>query len=355
MSADPGSRISETLQAAHDWRLLLDSAEASERDRDQFQSWLAEDPSHEQVYNEAIRFWSALGTITTDALDQSFLQPTKRERWTAFTDRLSGGLRVSTATINATGTFALLCIVSAVYLFGFDRPPHPEITSGPIVANVSTRVGQTESVMLSDGSLVTLGAASTIQTSISSDERVVRLIDGTAFFEVSSDPDRPFVVKADQLMATVLGTTFDVRIAGDVTSVAVAEGSVEVTHPLIVADQATSVVSRHLLSMGQQVMTDARTGLQEIESIDLSDIGAWRRNRLIYNGSSLEELVADANRYSDKPIEIAVNANGIEYLRIRGAFDAEDVDGMLSILEEIHPVSIDRNDPTKVVIRPQHQ
>ena len=72
---------------------------------------------------------------------------------------------------------------------------------------------------------------------------------------------------------------------------------------------------------------------------------------MIYNGATLAELVADANRYTSKRIEITEEASFVSGLKIRGAFNARDIDGMLSVLEDVHPVVIDRRDPDIVRVR----
>lgn len=354
MSADTTTQVSQALQSAHDWRLLLADSEATNQDRKRFQAWLAEDPTHEQAYQDAENFWSALGTVTATDLDSSLLRPTRIEKWTAFKDRVSGLIYAPAGKIAAAGMLAGLAMVGAVYLAQPDKnAPGSALTSNLLGSSFATDIGQTRLVTLSDGTRITLGAASEMETAIDSRGRAVRLISGSAFFEVASDPARPFSVTANKLEATVLGTVFNVQITGGTSRVAVAEGAVEVTHPLVIAEETTSIVSREVLSSGQQIDADARQGLQQVQAVDPQLIGAWRQNRLTYSGSPLAELVADANRYSDVPVEISADATELGDLRIRGAFDAKDIDGMLSILTEIHPVSIDRGDPAKVVIRPR--
>lgn len=330
----------------------MDSPDATDADRTQFQSWLAASPTHAEAYREARKFWSALGLLSTKNLDSSLLRPSTRERWTALTDRLSGAFPARYVGATAGGTIALVLLLGAALLLGTPEPVGPSIVTVPVVSHYATEVGETETLTLRDGTTITLGAASAIESSMSRERRVVRLIDGTAFFDVEPEPDRPFSVTAGELTATVTGTAFEVRSSDEILRVAVAEGSVEVSHPLRIADRGTSVVSTRSLSAGQQVAADAENGLAEVKPVDLQTVGAWRNDRLIYNGASLAELIADANRYTDVPVEIPANRQNIGELRVRGAFDARDIGGMLSALAEIHPVVIDRSDPAVVRIRP---
>lgn len=72
--------------------------------------------------------------------------------------------------------------------------------------------GRANTVFLSDGSKVILNAATTFRypTSFNGKNRQVYL-DGEAYFEVSKDVEKPFVVKLKKQEITVLGTTFNVQ------------------------------------------------------------------------------------------------------------------------------------------------
>jgi transmembrane sensor len=87
-----------------------------------------------------------------------------------------------------------------------------------------------ETIQLADGSLVTLYAGSTLkyQEGVASKRREVHLV-GQAFFKVTKNPERPFLVYTDKLVTTVLGTSFLVTAyANKKSRVSVREGRVSV-------------------------------------------------------------------------------------------------------------------------------
>ena len=75
-----------------------------------------------------------------------------------------------------------------------------------------TNLHDLKKITLEDGSIVTLGKESTITFPQHFDgtQRQVRL-DGEAFFDVTKDPERPFIVYAGELTTQVLGTSFNVK------------------------------------------------------------------------------------------------------------------------------------------------
>ncbi|MEL7119643.1 MAG: FecR domain-containing protein [Bacteroidota bacterium] len=86
-------------------------------------------------------------------------------------------------------------------------------------------------ILLEDGSKVWLKQGSQLRypKRFSSSLRPIELI-GEAFFEVTKDPSRPFVVKTKFITTNVLGTAFNIRAyeMDTLISVALAEGSISV-------------------------------------------------------------------------------------------------------------------------------
>lgn len=85
-------------------------------------------------------------------------------------------------------------------------------------------------VTLADGSLVTLNANSTLKyfKLLSGDKRQVRL-EGEAFFEVTRNPARPFVIEAGKGQVKVLGTSFNVNTNQAQVEVTVRTGKVQLS------------------------------------------------------------------------------------------------------------------------------
>jgi transmembrane sensor len=89
-----------------------------------------------------------------------------------------------------------------------------------------TKVGEQRSVVLADGSRVTLNTASKIEVRLQADHRVVQLLQGEALFEVAHDAQRPFDVHAGHVVVRAVGTQFDIDRRATRTVVTVVEGRV---------------------------------------------------------------------------------------------------------------------------------
>ncbi|MEM1436946.1 MAG: FecR domain-containing protein [Pseudomonadota bacterium] len=332
----------DILRVASDWLVHIESAQVSATERRAFERWYAADPRHRDMYDYANTFYQALGTLSVDELEGDITvpkAPMQSSSQIAWSERLTRyfrpeGLRAHTAVL-----------ALAVLLFvGFMFTPIITDVGSVVRAQHQTGVGETRVLTLDDGTRLTLGAASSVQMRFSPRERHVRLTSGAVFLEVAKDADRPFHVSAGHLDVRVRGTEFDVNLQDDGVRVAVAEGEVEVSYPFTVFDIALPFGARSELSQGQQIAATAATGLLDVQTINLSAVGAWRQGRLSYNGARLSELVTDANRYTDTRVIIAGDVDRISNYSVRGSFDARDIDTILETLVEVYPVRVDRNE-----------
>ncbi|GAB3252516.1 hypothetical protein GCM10027347_11640 [Larkinella harenae] len=109
---------------------------------------------------------------------------------------------------------SLLLIGGLVYIRVFSRD---ELRVGPLAATTGLREeintgSTTKTVLLDDGSRITLHPGSRVQfpQPFSTDVREVHL-NGVAFFDVTKDAHKPFIVYTGEIATKVVGTSFLVR------------------------------------------------------------------------------------------------------------------------------------------------
>lgn len=337
-------------RAAHEWQILLATSDVSAHQQSAFKQWLHSDPRHEDAYARAAALSSALDELSRDDLDID-VYSTIQDNIPSALFKAWRGLRNSRPIQAAAATVAVAAITLIVLPHVLKPTASPvEQASIPPVA-FETKIGEVREFELADSSKVVLGAATEIVFSTTNRSRNVELIRGAAFFDVAPDPDKPFKVIAHDLTATVLGTQFDVRLSGDTTRVSVAEGRVEVRHPMRIEGEPLNFETRRLVKSGFQIAATDRSGLQSTTTLDAARIAEWRDGRLVYESATLSEFVADANRYTDASISFAPGSEFASRLKISGAFNATDITGMLAALETIHPLKIVRIKPDVIQIR----
>ena len=336
------------LNAAHDWVLLMEDPAVTGLDRTAFEAWLDADPRHADAYDRAITVRAAFQSLSKNDIDADLHY---RPDWRAkITEMIAPVFATWRYRIALGGGFAAI-LAAFVILPDLTVGSGPDPASPPLRADYESGIGETMTMTLADGTQVTLGARTVISTRFYDDRRVVDLKAGVAYFNVAHDENRPFSVKAAALTATAVGTAFDVKRSAGIYRVAVAEGTVQVRYPFTFNGNTTLKTTLKTLNAGQQVVATQTDGLRDVSRVDVANVAAWQRGRFIYSGASVAEFVADLNRYSTLPIVIDDPADSLTDLKVQGVFRGRDVDRLLVSLTEIHPIDIDRSDPSRVILR----
>ena len=331
--------IDRIRNQARNWIVELSSDDVTAGQRAAFKQWLNIDPRHADAFEESRRVWGAIGAMRhlealtpADALTGPRPQAVRADRDAGWRWR-----RITAAAVAAAVMVALLS---------------PLLWRGGPTQEIVTQTAELRDVTLDDGSVVTLGPESAITVGFTDAERRVALTAGEAFFAVAENPDRPFIVTTADMQVRVVGTQFDVHNGPDNVRVSVLQGTVEVTLPPEPgpARAAGPPPERTVLTAGQQ-MVAARTGREvAVRQVAAEASGAWRLGRLSYQGASLREVIADANRYYDGQIILASDEIGA--LKVTASFRTDRIDQMINVLVLALPIEAERQARNRILLKP---
>jgi len=161
----------------------------------------------------------------------------------------------------------------------------------------ATSRGEQSLTRLADGSSIRLNTATTLAISLSGERRKVRMIEGEALFDVARDPRRPFIVDLGDAEVRVIGTSFNIRKRPDRTELTVTRGLV-----------AVSDAEGQSIRVGAGETTLIRPGVLAVADPGEALIRqrtAWQDGVIELNDETIEEAVAEFNRYRDQPIVVA--------------------------------------------------
>lgn len=320
------------IEEALRWLVVLRDRNASDADRAAFAEWLAADPRHQAAWSRAESVWMRVGKFGPAFANQPSRLPRRQPAVAAPPEsppparpaRLPGRRRF----LYAAAAVAAVAGPAAVLL---SRPD--------LLADHATAVGERRKITLEDGSTVELAGSSSLSVDFSAEARRVVLHDGEAFFDVARDTTRPFVVQAADGSSQALGTTFDVKRQGAEVTVAVVEHAVAVS----------SAGSRVVVEQGQQLRYGAR-GAGKVHEADLSQVEAWRRDRLIFHETPLAEVVADLERYRGG--RIVVTDARLRRIPVTAVFDARQADAALDTIADSLSIRLRRVTGLLVVLSP---
>lgn len=192
-----------------------------------------------------------------------------------------------------------------------------------------TKIGEQQTIVLEDNSRITLNTDTSIRVQYSQESRAIWMEKGEAYFVVSHNPERPFIVKAGNGTVRAVGTAFNVGIRDDIISVAVLEGSVNV-----VAKNELSVggaAEEAKLKVGESVKYWSNGMISNIEVAENSRINAWREGKLRFKDMNLADAIEEHNRYTTR--KIVIGSDKLRFLLVNGVFNIGDTKSFLFLLE----------------------
>lgn len=185
-------------------------------------------------------------------------------------------------------------------------------------------------ITLSDGSVIQLNKNSelTISEDFMKGTREVEL-NGEAFFDVAHNPERPFIIHANQSTVRVLGTSFNVKsLPGKANvQVAVVEGRVAFKNVHTTPEtEALSVT----LSKGQYGYMDIQKRTILVDDLAVENYLAWKSGRFEFEDLTLQQVCTQLNRLYE--IECSYSDAEIQNLSLTANFSNESLEKTLEVI-----------------------
>ncbi|HZL08842.1 MAG TPA: FecR domain-containing protein [Prolixibacteraceae bacterium] len=196
--------------------------------------------------------------------------------------------------------------------------------------------GNQSKVVLSDHTVVWLNAGSRLvyPTLFKGKTREVILF-GEAFFEVSKNPENPFIVKTSDLSIKVLGTQFNVSAYAEdnVIQTVLKEGSVSITK------RNSGIFERELvLKPNQMASFNKYTSDTRVYNVDATYYTFWTQGLLSFDDTDFNRIVRKVERFYN--IKISFSEPRLGSIRISGKLDLKQ--NKEEVLEYLKKVSLTR-------------
>lgn len=168
---------------------------------------------------------------------------------------------------------------------------------------VRTNPGVVSKFELPDGTKVWLNAGSTLSypENFWPERRLVQLT-GQGYFEVTKNPDKPFIVQVDPTYSVeVLGTTFNISAYKDdeIIETTLVEGSVKLN---IFAGNGKEV--SQILKPNEKAEFFRTTNKLNIESVNADYDTAWRNGEMIFRNNSMGQVLRMLSRHYNVQFDV---------------------------------------------------
>jgi ferric-dicitrate binding protein FerR (iron transport regulator) len=343
-----------------DIKLLISSSLGRNIDKSEskrLQQWLDEDEWNKEIYNDLRTSWVLAGRSSYGKKEFSGLTWEKVE--SRIHDKNKGSselLLVKTPFIHflrTAATWILLFLSGGVVSWWLmSKSRNGELATTEIVAPL----GAKSMVKMPDGTMVWLNAGSKLsyKNDFNQSDRQVTLT-GEAFFSVTTNKEKPFVVHASDVMVRAFGTKFNVKAYPDEETVTATlqEGKIDVQftgkltdHKNVILLPNQKVVLQRAGTLGPNKKIQKRQPSEKIEAIsprialekdvDIDLYTSWKSDRWTIQGVPLETLAPMLERRFNK--KLYFRDRELKDYKFTGTIANETVEQILNALQMTAPL-----------------
>jgi transmembrane sensor len=316
------------------------------------QEWMQDSPENHSTLMQMTQLWDKMDAMTR--LSDLFPKPTRHasqtqtqrsnlienliEHWTKSWLKPLPAMAASIALATVLGLWAILGNV--------DNNNN----------SYQTAIGEQSTVMLPDGTKMTLNTNTSVTVAYSDQQHLLHLTQGELHVSVAKDKNRPLSVMAGGKVIQAIGTEFNIEITSQQKiELVVTEGKVKVGIQQKPEKQIASIEPLTLprdaltVSAGEEIMLgEAKEQITEVSAEDIAVKLSWQKGNLIFRGESLEEAVREVGRYTS--VEFVFMDENLKKMRVAGLYKAGDVQGLLATLRENFDIVSQRDGNGKVLL-----
>lgn len=304
------------------------------------ENWIKESDANRKLFDEYVSTWNAIDAVNVQS------KINVDEEWKLFEAKISTNTEAKIVDLNPANktTYKSFMKVAAIlivavcigsFIFYLNKPPR--------TVQLAT-VKEQKTMQLADGSEITLNNNTVLDypKSFKGNKRNVRL-KGEAFFNVSHDKDKPFIIQTNKIVVEVVGTSFNVKAYdnSDSVEVSVKTGKVKVSS----VDDNTKLV--YLMPGEKGLYLKSTKSLTKLPIANNNDI-AWKTRKLVFKNQLLSEVIKTLNEtYYSK---IVLKDNTLTNCRLTVSFDNQSLGAVLKVIEATLDVNVVKKESNLLII-----
>ena len=205
----------------------------------------------------------------------------------------------------------------------------------PSYNTLTVPYGKRSKITLSEGTTVWLNSGSKmVYPAVFAENKREVYLDGEAIFNVSKDPDKPFIVKSQQFDIEVIGTIFNLNAYSEDknSSAVLKEGSIKLTRKT----KAYLPAKNKVISPGEMITFDEKDEQFIVREVDPSDYLSWHHGYCVFRSETLGNILKRISRYYN--IEISLQDRELAQETFSGRLDLKSSpDEVLNTIKKTTP------------------
>jgi len=312
------------------------TGQASSEEISQLENWVKENPDHKKVFMEYKKLWILSGVGKADHSVDLETEWKKLESKLFESKNIVKPLYIKSeertlrTLLRYAAIFITLITLSWVLYLLLSKPKMEELTATNSI--ITTQ--------LPDGSEVTLnnGSRLTYPSKFRGGKRSVAL-EGDAFFKVTPDQSKIFIVEAGNAIVKVLGTSFYLNAKSDQPDIEVTVSSGKVSFG--------SDTEEVILYAGEKgIFNKKKRTVDKLANQDENFI-SWKTRKLVFHEEQLGTVFRKIEQTYGTTLQIA--SSEILECRLTATFDNQSLENIMEILKATFNLKVDMQNGLVIV------
>ena len=207
---------------------------------------------------------------------------------------------------------------------------------------ITVPAGQRINITLVDGTNVWLNARTSLSypVKLGKNNREV-VLDGEAYFDVTKDKSKPFIVQTDNYNVEVLGTQFDVNAYSETGEfeTTLMSGSVKV---------ASASDSTQKITLKPNNKVYLQDGKLHVTAVDDYNPYRWKEGLICFKNETFTSIMKDFEKYYGLTIQVK-NKNVFKYVYTGKFRQTDGIDYALRVLQKDIKFTYQRDDENQII------
>lgn len=305
------------------------AGEATDAEMRAVESWLDESADNRQYFESLQRLWTQAPMSRAATLrpvdTESALQKVKLKMQPASV-AAPPARRVSMYRWVPAAAAVLILAIAAVWFF--------RDNTGAVGTQIVTTTA-TLTDTLTDGSVVVLNRNSGLQVAgnFNRKERRMRL-SGEAYFTVTPDKEKPFVIEVQELEVKVVGTEFNVDSRSEPGRITVSVISGKV--------QLAAGVENLLLMAGEQAVYETASRKITRLAQPKPNVLAYKNRSFQYEATPLRQVIRELSDVYG--VDISLKNKVLENCQLYGRYENLELDRVLDLIADAFSLTVEQRD-----------
>ncbi len=320
------------------------SGETTEEELRLLSEWLKDDPENEVLFTQFRKTWQLvekqkINASVNSEKEWALIQKKMAESSSAkeahakfiSADHNKKIIKLSFQKTWKVAAAITILLASSFLLYNYFSKP-----ANIVVTAQNSNMEQ----VLPDGSVVSLHAGSQIKypATFASNSRKVELI-GEAYFKVTHDKTKPFIVSYGDANVEVIGTQFNVNTHAST-------GNMEV---VLTSGKVSAYFNAHpkdniVLVPGEKAVLTAEQNLISKSTNTDPNYMAWKTKVLVFDNETLAQVVNTLQSVYQTPVTLADNA--LAECRVTASFNGQSLQSVLQVIKETLDLQVKQNGKT---------